>query len=155
MLIVCGSTTPIAEDRVYFANLTRWYFEDSWRWTYEDVQRLSRVMPWFDPPKDPPAEAWWELVTSPDGEGDEETQKKLDGNRRRYWDGESAPLLLGYVPITPGLQEKAKSYFVDDGERFVEEDDEDEVGNGEQNGTGLGPSPPGSEEERPHGPARE
>ncbi|SMQ51798.1 unnamed protein product [Zymoseptoria tritici ST99CH_3D7] len=94
MLVVCGSTTPIPEDRIYYANLARIYFPDSWKWGYEDVQRLGRVLPWIEPPEDPPAEAWWEIVRNPDWEAGKKAWKQETG----------APLLLGYIPITPGLK---------------------------------------------------
>jgi hypothetical protein len=109
-LLVCGSTTPIAEDRIYYADLVRMYFPDAWTWKYEEVQHLGRVLPWIDPPEDPPAEAFWELVT------------RAEGGLAKAWRQDSnAPFLNGFGSIIPGWKIRAKSE-----ETWEKQDEEEE-----------------------------
>lgn len=93
MLIVCGSTTASNDDRAYFAGLIRLFFPDSGRWGIEHVRGLGSELPWIEieVSDERPQEAFWRYVVNP---------KAVAGVRK------SAPLLLGYVGITPGLKER-------------------------------------------------
>lgn len=93
MLIVCGSTTPLNDDRAYFAGLIRLFFPDSARWGVEHVRGLGGELPWIEIETDGerPQDAFWRYVVDP-GAG--------------AYISSRAPLLLGYVGVTPGLKER-------------------------------------------------
>lgn len=93
VLIVCGSTTASIDDRAYFAGLIRMFFPDSKRWGVDHVRGLGKELPWIEIESgdERPQEAFWRSVVDPKAEV---------GVRK------SAPLLLGYVGITPGLKER-------------------------------------------------
>lgn len=93
MLIVCGSTTPLSDDRAYFATLVRSFFPDSGRWGIEHVRGLGVELPWIEIGSDAerPQDAFWRYVMDP----------RVEAESRK-----SEPLLLGYVGVTPGLKER-------------------------------------------------
>lgn len=114
ILIVCGSTTVSSDDRAYFAGLIRLFFPDSGRWGIEHVRGLGCELPWIEIESDDerPQEAFWRYVVDP---------KAVTRTRT------SAPLLLGYVGITPGLRDRLeggakmeKEYLLGKDGEFVE-----------------------------------
>lgn len=100
ILIVCGSTTSHHEDRTYFAALIRMFYPDCGRWPTEHVRELGKVLPWIEieGQEERPWEGFWREVMDPYGD---------HGSASRD-SGEKAPLLLGYVHVTPGLKERVE-----------------------------------------------